>query len=389
MLVDDDEDNLNAAHRRLAAEYEVVLCRSGEEAVRQFVARTAPVSAVVMDIRMPGMSGTRAAKLIRNNDPFVPIIFRTGFSDEYPEDEVLSQYDGTVDYVTKGQRGHDFYLERAIRRGIKSYEAVAQLNESHERLKDYEVRLQMLVEQLIAHERALQTAVDFQTSLLGRPRDRFGILFAAAHRFCDQMGGDFYDVVEVSDQKTGVLIADVCGHGIPAALLTGMLKAQLEATVHLEDPVKVIRGIDERFRDMLSRQSKLITAAYAIADHTTGRVTYASAGHHPLMLVRADGNVEKHESTGFPVGASNETGAEAREFALNSGDSLWLYTDGLCELQNPVGEILGEARLTEALRTLRRPELQQWVEGVFAHCDRFRMDRPISDDMTLLAAMRM
>jgi len=387
MVVDDDEENLAAVSRQLAAEYEVLACRSGEEAVRKFTTRVMPVFAVVMDIRMPGMSGTRAAKLMRNNDPFVPIIFRTGFSDEYPEDEILNQYEGTVDYVTKGQRGQDYYLQKAVKRGIKSYEALLQVHESHQRLKSYDLRLQSVVEQLIAHERNLQTAVDFQTSLLGRVGPRSGIAIASAHRFSDAMGGDFYDIVELDVHRTGILIADVCGHGIPAALLTGMLKAQVAATAALTQPAQLMKEVNARLYDLLSRTQKFITAAYAVVDTRRGEVVYASAGHNPILhvTVPARPQAQFFPSTGFPIGAVQDLEIESAAFPIAAGDSIWLYTDGLCECENDAGELYGADRLTRAILSLARDDPQQWAEAVLVACEQFRGNRPIADDMTLLA----
>src|SRR3989304_266078 len=102
MIVDDDEDNLRSLERHLSEDFAIVACSSGEEGVGKFREAPVRISGVIRVIKMRGMSGTRAAKLIRNNDPFVPIIFRTGYSDEYPEHEILDQYEGSVDYVTKG-----------------------------------------------------------------------------------------------------------------------------------------------------------------------------------------------------------------------------------------------------------------------------------------------
>jgi serine phosphatase RsbU (regulator of sigma subunit) len=386
MVVDDDKDNLQAASQRLAKDYEVVTCKAGDEAVRQFMASSARISAVVMDIRMPGMSGLTAAKLIRNDDPYVPIIFRTGFSDEYPEDEILQLYDGSVDYVTKGQKGHDFYLRRAIARGIKSYETLMSIHETNERLREYQARFQTVVEQLIAHERNLQTAVDFQTSLLGALAQLPGLSLAAAHRFCDQMGGDFYDVLGAAEHRRGLLIADVSGHGIPAALVTGMLKAQIEAASQLVDPSALLRELNTNLFEMLSRGQQFITVAYAVVNVETGEMAYANAGHNPAALIRADGSMQSCESTGPPLGAIADLETENAALNLGKGDSLWLYTDGLFECPNKNGERYGRVRFTELIRNLRRDDLQEWTRSVLSACEGFVGNRPIADDMTILSA---
>ena len=387
MVVDDDDDNLTALERRLSKRYRTTCCGSGDQAVREFIASDTRFFGVVMDIRMPGMSGLRAAKLIRNDDPYVPLIFRTGFSDEYPEDDVLGMYEGTVDYVTKGQRGHDYYLDHAIARGIKSYDALLRLHQACEQLRQYDLRLQTVVEQLIAHEKNLQTAVDFQTGLLGKPEDRPGLSLAAFHRFCDQMGGDFYDIIDAGQGKTGVLIADVSGHGIPAALVTGMLKSQIEVSKVAADPAQFLRELNASIFNMLAQREKFVTAAYVVLHPKAGSALYVNAGHSPGILVRATGAVEECGAPGLPIGMAEDLELDVTELDLKSGDSLWLYSDGVFESPNAAGERLGRERFLDMILQSCRDDHKEWAHTAFVECERFVGNQPIADDMTVVSVM--
>lgn len=389
MIVDDDEDNLSSLKRRLSRDYRVLGCRSGEEAVQEFGDTTERIYGVIMDIRMPGMTGVEAATMIRNQDPHVPIIFRTGFSEQYPEHEILEKYEGTVDYVRKGQRAHDFYLEKAIQRGIKCYKALFKLQDLHQQLQDYETRLNHMVEELVAHEENLQTAVEFQSSLLGHTRHRDGLALAAGMHFCEEMGGDFYDVFNVDDTSMGIILADVCGHGIPAALITGMLKAQVQALGRLDAPMELMRQVNDRLYPLLSSQQKFVTGVYATIDLESGEVLYASAGHNPVAVLSTGGQIQLHDSTGMPIGAAEDINIGSARFQLQKGESMWLYTDGVFELANPEGRRYGRDRLIEAIRELEKPDLQSWVDSVLRRCREYAGTCPVKDDMSIIAVRPM
>jgi serine phosphatase RsbU (regulator of sigma subunit) len=389
MVVDDDEDNLTSLERRLSGDYRVLACRSGDEAVREFRNCTERIYGVIMDIRMPGISGVEAAQLIRNQDPHVPIIFRTGFSEQYPEHKILEKYEGTVDYVRKGQRAHDFYLEKAIQRGIKCYKALFKLQDLHQKLQDYEAKLNKMVEELVAHEENLQTAVEFQSSLLGHTEHRDGLALAAAMHFCEEMGGDFYDVFNVDDGRMGIILADVCGHGIPAALITGMLKAQVQALGRLDDPTGLMRQVNDRLYPLLSSQQKFVTGVYATIDFENGEVIYAGAGHNPVAVLSSDGQIHLHHSTGMPIGAAEDINIGSAGFELQEGESMWLYTDGVFELANPEGRRYGRDRLIEAIGELKSPDLQNWVDSVLKRCREYAGSCPVRDDMSIIAVRPM
>jgi sigma-B regulation protein RsbU (phosphoserine phosphatase) len=244
-----------------------------------------------------------------------------------------------------------------------------------------------MVDQLSTHERDLEAALSFQESLLGRLRPRPGVNIAAEHRFCETMGGDFYDILDAGDGTTALLMADVSGHGVPAALVTGMLKAQIRASEHRREPAEFLKDVNRHLFPTLSVKGQFLTAAYAVIDPRSETLAYASAGHNPLAVVRRDTELEEYGSTGFPVGMLEELDVAGGSLQLEGGDAVWLYTDGLFECPGPRGRGYGRHALLELIREARHADVDRWARTVFSTCQDFLGGHPPADDMTVVCAV--
>ncbi len=197
-------------------------------------------------------------------------------------------------------------------------------------------------EEAIARERLekeLETARSIQERLLPENMpDVPGYEFAATNISSLQVGGDYFDFVETGTGQTGVVIADVSGKGIPAALLMANLQAALQGQAIHPGNVAAVTG---RVNDLLTKSSDVhmyATFFYGVLDRQTGRFTYCNAGHNPPIIQRADGSQELLEEGGIVVGMMGGIAYEEETIEIGSGDTIVMYTDGVSEAVGPEEE---------------------------------------------------
>lgn len=198
---------------------------------------------------------------------------------------------------------------------------------------------------LLAIRNELEIAREIQAALLPQLAEALaGVEIHARYSPAGSVAGDFYDVLS-DGQGLGVLIADVSGHGVPAALSASMLKVALRAqTQHRTNPAEVLAGLNRTLCGTLRDQ--FITAAYVYFDPAGQKLHYAGAGHPPILLWRAaDGRVDSLEENGLFLGPFREAKYTAVSSPFEPGDRCLLYTDGLAEAENSKGEEFGSARL--------------------------------------------
>lgn len=231
-----------------------------------------------------------------------------------------------------------------------------------------------LVEAYIEQQRLqhdLHVAKEIQQGMLPTKtieRPRFEI--SGFNRPCDETGGDYYDYIAMPERRMGVIVGDVSGHGIGAALFMATARALLRAfTYKMADPAAVLREVN-LFLDRDMPEGSFMTLFFGVLDTKTGALRYASAGHNPVILFRRqNGSFEELTKTGPGLGLLPEADYEIRETApLRPGDILLLYTDGLPEAMNGTKELFGIERMKTLLAGLKeRPPaeiVQQFVRAV-------------------------
>jgi sigma-B regulation protein RsbU (phosphoserine phosphatase) len=203
-------------------------------------------------------------------------------------------------------------------------------------------------QKLAAVENELATARRIQTSILPRALPELtGLSLAVSYRPMRQVAGDFYDFLLLDERRVTVLIADVSGHGVPAALIASMLKvAFAQQALHAADPASVLAGLNSILHGMLDAQ--FITAACAHIDLAAHAITYAGAGHPPAILVRrSSGDILELAENGFILGPFRNASYTNICTPFHRGDRLLLYTDGIVEATFIDGEPFGPERLRE------------------------------------------
>lgn len=199
---------------------------------------------------------------------------------------------------------------------------------------------------LVAIDRELSIARQIQSSILPQSTPRVsGVTVAARYRPMTAVAGDYYDFIEIDEHRLGILVADVSGHGVPAALLASMVKVALVSQqVRADRPAAVMAGLNGALFGRLAGQ--FVTAAYLFIDARAGLVRYAAAGHPPMLrLQRRTSEVRELTQNGLALGFSQQADYDQLEQSLETEERLLLYTDGLIEAANGADELFGIDRV--------------------------------------------
>jgi phosphoserine phosphatase RsbU/P len=331
LLVDDTPANIQIANSILKDNYKIRIATNGARALE--LANVTPLpDLILLDVMMPGMDGyevcTRLKTAAETRD--IPVIFLTGQTEV--EDETRGFDVGAVDYIHKP-------LSPAI---------VKARVQTHLLLRG--IRKQ-LASQLLTIQKELETAREIQLSILPERIPKIeGLEIAARYIPMTSVAGDFYDFIVVDEKHVGILVADVSGHGMPAALIASMLKIALAAQEsHAADPAQLLSGLNQALCGKF--QHHYVTAAYLFLDMAKGTLRYAGAGHPPLLLWSRSEGVRAVEENGLFLGKFPQAAYSFVELPLNAGDWILLYTDGIPETANPSQIEFGADRFRQFLET--------------------------------------
>jgi serine phosphatase RsbU (regulator of sigma subunit) len=204
-----------------------------------------------------------------------------------------------------------------------------------------------------------------------------------------QMGGDFYDVFDLGEDRLGLVIADVSDKGLPAALYMTVTRTLIRSKIHEhDDPAAVLKAVNLLLFTE-SPESMFITVIYAILSKSSGQLIYANAGHNlPLIHRSENGVVEQLPKGGIALGVLPDIDLRNHTIAIRSGDTLVLFTDGACDTLSPEGEDFGEPRLRDLMSGNCCNSAGELLERLDEALDEFRQDMPRVDDVTLIALRR-
>ena len=230
----------------------------------------------------------------------------------------------------------------------------------------------------------LSIARQIQSSILPQAMPRVaGLTLVARYRPMSAVAGDFYDFVEIDRHQLGVMVADVSGHGVPAALIASMVKVALAAQRERADqPAAVLAGLNETLWDRLGGQ--YVTAAYLFIDTRSGLMRYAAAGHpYMVHLTHGGQDVREIEKNGLALGFMRDARYEELELPLEAGDRLLLYTDGLTDAANASEDFFGLERVKIALTAGVALAPDAAVDALLNTMDAWS-GRPVADDLTIV-----
>jgi sigma-B regulation protein RsbU (phosphoserine phosphatase) len=261
---------------------------------------------------------------------------------------------------------------------------VAAIRIEHTRLAEVEQAERVLA-------RDLQQAAVIQQGLLPTCAPVVpGVDLAGYNAACRTVGGDYYDFISYPDGRVAILVGDVAGKGMPAALLMSSLQARVQ--VLFDDPTNLAALVTRLNRIITTNcpANRFISFFIAVLDPTTNELAYVNAGHNPPLLVRRDGSLKKLEGTGLILGILPIAKYEQQTCLLEPGDVVVLFSDGVTEATRPdVDEEFGEDRLAQALAELKDESAQSIIEAINQRVVDFTKGAPPADDITLVVAKRL
>lgn len=200
---------------------------------------------------------------------------------------------------------------------------------------------------------------------------------------CEMVGGDYFDVLELEDGRYGLVVADIAGKGIPAALMASMLQGTFSATAGSDVSLKVLATRVNKYMVEHSLDDRYATLFYGVIG-SDGNLEYLNAGHVPGMILSPGGAVRNLHSENFPLGMFDFAEYHSSSDRLAPGDFLVLYSDGISEAQNERGDLFGEQGLCALLEKFKGRSEMEMFEAILAGLREFTSGAPQSDDMTLL-----
>src|SRR3989440_2999395 len=244
----------------------------------------------------------------------------------------------------------------------------------------------MLHEQLIEKKRLegqLEVARQLQLELLPAKDPQLEGYDISAYNFpTEEVSGDYYDWVRIYDDQIGLVIADVSGKGVPAALLMAFLRASLRAATHIGySPHISMAKVNYLLWESIER-NQFITAFYGILDATNRTLAYSNAGHNPPLLMDKDGSVRFEERGGVPLGMFRDSRYYEDFATIDPGEVLVLYTDGVTEAENPALEEYGRDRLVAAVRRCRHLGAREMIDFIHRDVTQWTDGRGATDDVT-------
>ena len=265
--------------------------------------------------------------------------------------------------------------------GLAGRDEVSEQIEAQRRAVAEQLEAERRADQELEIAKKVQARLFPQTLPALRTLDYAGICIQAR-----AVGGDYYDFLNLGPQQLGLVLGDVSGKGIAAALLMVHLQANLrsQSAIARDQPRRLLRSVNQLFYEN-STDSAYATLFFAEYDDKTRRLRYANCGHLSALVLRGDDTLERLDSTGTVLGLFSEWDCSISELEIFSGDTLALYTDGITESFNNAGDEYGEQRLIEVLRRNRDLSSEALLASIVEDVQHFSPHEQ-HDDITLIVA---
>jgi len=275
-------------------------------------------------------------------------------------------------------------IEEEVRQLNKDLER--RVTERTEQLKSAMAKQQEVAQERERIEQELRVARLIQHTLLPKSLPELeGHQIAVHYQPAREVGGDFYDFLWLPDGRLGLIVGDVSGKGVPAAIVMAITRTMLRSAYHLGSPGEILEKVND---DLLPDipPNVFVTCLAALLDSKTGRLQYANAGHDPPFARYASG-VGKLRATGMPLGLMPDMIYEQKEITLEPGESILFYSDGLAEAHSPHHEMFGFPRIEKFVGA--HSEGERMIDSLLAELERFTGEGwEQEDDITLLTLQR-
>lgn len=358
-------------------EYEFFFAHNGLEAL-ELLLKHKDFDIILSDINMPEMDGlTLLTKINEMQNPALKCIMVSAYGDMGNIRQAMNN--GAFDFATKPIDLDDLSL--TIEKAIAQIEYIKRMEQEHRQLEGI--------------KDDLAVASQIQQSILPRifppfPEYTDTLDIAASMHAAKDVGGDFYDFFRIDDDHIGLVIADVSGKGIPAAIFMAVSRTILRTTAIQGMSPSVCMTRSNALIAKESYESMFVTVFYGIYDIKTGEICYTNAGHNAPCILRKSGEVSVlPKSMDLMVGILDDYEYPEAKCQLDPGDMIFTFTDGVTEAMNVDNQMFSDERLHSILSRMTLNTCQQTVDAVKADVAVFTKGAEQSDDITMLALKRL
>jgi len=388
LIAEDERITRRNIQRRLEKwGHEVITAENGAIAWQILQEQEIPI--VITDWEMPEMNGLTLVRNIRNreNARYIYVILLTSKSEKV--DIVEGMEAGADDFLSKPFDHNE--LNVRIRAGIRIIELEQDLERRNQEISSANTRM----------KNDLEAAASLQQSLLPTSLAEIpGINISWAYQPCDELAGDFLNVISLDEQHIGIYVADVSGHGVPAALLSVMISRvmdveQGQTTLLMRQdgsneegkivtPAEVAAKLNNLFQ-MEKLNQRYFTLCYGVLDIRSLEFQYVSAGHPPIIKISADKKAEQLPGRNFAIGWFPDAAYEQESVQLQRGDRIYLYSDGIPEAMNIDSKPFTDERLLEHLIENCKHPLEQGITDLIDTVLEWSPSLQPKDDISILA----
>ncbi len=372
LVVDDEPDLEHLVRQRMrrdvrAGHYEFVFAYNGVEALEVLNADP-DIDMVLSDINMPRMDGLTLLEQMSEVDPDLRAVIVSAYGDMKNIRTAMNR--GAFDFVTKPIDFQDLRvtIERTLEHLQMWREAVASRDK------------------LVALQNELRVAHEMQQSILPKVfPNKPGYQLFGNMEPAREVGGDFFDIINLENDCVGLAIADVSDKGVPAALFMMSSRTLMKgAAIGRSSPAEVLSEVNNLLQED-NDAAMFVTVFYAEYNPGSGVLSYANGGHNPPIVVHADGSsTVLPQTNGIALGIMPDIKYEQNSVTLSPGDALVLYTDGVTEAMNAQNEEFEMERLCAVLSEHCSCDVREINQAVFQAVQGFAGDMPQFDDMTCM-----
>ena len=393
LLVDDNPDNLKVLHETLQGRgYELRVANSGDAAF-QVVQNIVP-DLILLDVMMPGIDGFEVCQRLKD-DPrtqHVTVIFLSALDDS--RDKVRGLNLGAVDFISKPYR-MDEVIAR-VNTHLTIHRLQRQLSHRNQQLEQAYKKLERNSRRM---KNNLEAAARVQKSLLPAGQPRFDFLDVAwTYRPSDELGGDSLNIIPIDEHRVAMFVVDVVGHGVQSSLLAFSVAHALlpnddgssrlfpgEGRSALSSPMRVAERLNGIY-EVNDHNHRFFTMVYGVLDARDHSFSYVGAGHPGPIHARKDQFVNRHHSTGLPIGVAADLPTTEDKIECRPGDRLLLYSDALYE-QTPVGNghQFGFDRICDHMEAGWEHPAENLLGRLEAEVVNWSGTESLSDDLSMIA----
>ncbi|MDM8538897.1 SpoIIE family protein phosphatase, partial [Desulfobacterales bacterium HSG17] len=342
-----------------------------------------PYAAAFMDMKMPGPNGAETSRRIWEIDPDIKIVIITAFS-EYSEDEIV-QITGRDDifYLRKPfSSGEIKQFARALTRQWNLEKQKAELTQKLTETRDHEIKIAAQIQQSLLLEKG--------------PNDFSGLEISQLTIPSQSVDGDFYDFIQLDEKRLDVIVGDVMGKGIPAAILGAAIKNKITRSLNqivldstdkrIPGPETIVTRVQSEMITQLEEVERFVTLCYARFNMAKSIFSFVDCGHmRTIHYIGASSTCRLHQGHNMPIGFPEKQPFQRVDVPFSSGDLFLFYSDGLVEAKDSENELFGEDQLVELVQhnaTVTPAELIQIIHKTIM--DFARTDQ-LGDDFTCVA----